>query len=157
MMTPSERIIAIELDEAHVIRRAPEIEHEREIALRDLLTANRFAPDGLASGPYRVRLGIHENRLYFHIAADVLTEPAQVMLPLSPFRRIVRDYFLICESYFQAVSSADKHRLEAIDMGRRGIHNEGADLLISLLDGKIGLDLDTARRLFTLICVLHIR
>ena len=153
----SQRIVDITLDEASVVRRSPDVEHERAVAIYDLLEENVFAPVGDYSGPYKLHLGISENRLLFDIRSEAEEALGTVVLPLSPFRRIVKDYFTVCESYFQAIKSASPSRIEAIDMGRRGLHNEGSDLLRSRLDGKIEIDFDTARRLFTLICVLHIR
>ena len=153
----SQRIVDITLDETSVVRRSPDVEHERAVAIYDLLEENVFAPVGDYSGPYKLHLGISENRLLFDIRSESEEALGTVVLPLSPFRRIVKDYFTVCESYFQAIKSASPSRIEAIDMGRRGLHNEGSDLLRSRLDGKIEIDFDTARRLFTLICVLHIR
>ena len=153
----SQRIVDITLDETSVVRRSPDVEHERAVAIYDLLEENVFAPVGDYSGPYKLHLGISENRLLFDIRSEGEEALGTVVLPLSPFRRIVKDYFTVCESYFQAIKSASPSRIEAIDMGRRGLHNEGSDLLRSRLDGKIEIDFDTARRLFTLICVLHIR
>jgi uncharacterized protein (UPF0262 family) len=157
MLAPSEILRSIALDDAAIRRNAPEAEAEREAALADLLSSSHFAPHCFEpSGPYDVRLSARDNRLRFHIASEKLTEPREVMLPISPFRRIVKDYFIIFESHQEAVHSGQTHRLEAIDMARRGVHNEGAELLQSQLDGRISLDFDTARRLFTLICILHI-
>ncbi len=151
-----ERIRSITLDDASIIKRAPEIEHERTIAMTDLITANEFAPKDLNSGPYDVFLSVAENRLTFDIRSDSLTDGHQVVLAISPFRRIIKDYFLMCESFFEAIKAANTYRVEAVDMGRRGIHNEGSELLQELLEDKITIDFNTARRLFTLICVLHI-
>ena len=153
----SQYIVDITLDEATVVRRSADVEHERAVAIYDLLEENVFAPVGDYSGPYRVHLGISENRLLFDIRSEGDEPLGTVVLPLSPFRRIVKDYFTVCESYFQAIKSASPSKIEAIDMGRRGLHNEGSDLLRARLEGKIEIDFDTARRLFTLICVLHIR
>ena len=151
------RIIDIKLDERTVVRRTPEVEHERAVAIYDLLEDNHFEPVGCGEGPYKVRLGMEEYRLIFDIR-DEREEPlGRVPLPLHPFRKIVKDYFMICESYYEAIKSAPPSRIEAIDMGRRGVHNEGALLLQERLAGKIDIDQDTARRLFTLVCVLHIR
>jgi len=153
----SERLTSVTLDDSAVIRRSPEVEHERAVAIYDLLEENAFRPLGDYSGPYHLHLSIAENRLQM----DILTEADQpldtVTLPLLPFRRVVRDYFSICESYYEAIKTASPAKIEAIDMGRRGLHNEGSELLQERLDGKIEIDFDTARRLFTLICVLHIR
>ena len=114
-------------------------------------------PVGSDGGPYRLRLSVEENRLIFDIRLEGDEEHGKVMLSLTPFRRIIKDYFLICESYYDAIKSAAPAQIEAIDMGRRGLHNEGSTLLKERLSGKIDMDFDTARRLFTLICVLHIK
>lgn len=154
---PAGTIAEITLKGHAARRRTPEIERERETALRDLLAASRFAPAGPEAGPYRVFLSVSENRLRLDVHSDRLAKPYPCALPVAPFRRVIKDYFLICESYFEAVKSGQAHRIEAVDMGRRGVHNEGAELLQSLLAGKIETDFETARRLFTLICVLHIK
>ena len=153
----SQRIVDITLDEESVVRRSADVEHERAVAIYDLLEENVFAPVGDYRGPYRVHLGIRENRLVIDIRDEADETLGTVILALSPFRRIIKDYFTVCESYFEAIKTASPSRIEAIDMGRRGLHNEGSDLLRTRLDGKIAVDFDTARRLFTLICVLHIR
>ena len=150
-------IINITLDEATVVRRSPDVEHERAVAIYDLLEENRFAPVGDYRGPYHLHLALQENRLLFDIRSEADRPLGTVTLPLSPFRRIIKDYFAVCESYFEAIKTASPSKIEAIDMGRRGLHNEGSELLRERLDGKIEIDFDTARRLFTLICVLHIR
>jgi len=150
------RLIDITLDETTVVRRSPDIEHERKVAIYDLLEDNFFRPEGSDGGPYRLHLSVQENRLVFDIQI-VEEEHGKVMLSLAPFRKIVKDYFLICESYYDAIKTAAPAQIEAIDMGRRGLHNEGSELLKARLDGKITVDFDTARRLFTLICVLHIK
>jgi uncharacterized protein (UPF0262 family) len=153
----SERIENITLDERSLVRRSPEVEHERQVAIFDLLEANSFSPNGSFTGPYDLHLRIEENRLIFDVR-DVAEQPMiAIALSLTPFRRIVRDYFAVCESYFEAIKTASPAKIEAIDMGRRGLHNDGSQLLLDRLKGKIELDFDTARRLFTLICVLHIR
>ncbi|MDE1939723.1 MAG: UPF0262 family protein [Alphaproteobacteria bacterium] len=158
MSEASFRLAAVTLDEHTVVRRTREIEHEREIALYDLLESNSFRPVGSPGGPYILVLGIEENRLIFDIRS-ALDEPLRkVMLSLTAFRRIVKDYFLICESYFKAIGgSQTPYQIEALDMGRRGLHDEGATLLRDHLKGKVEMDFDTARRLFTLICVLHLK
>ena len=153
-----QQIIAnITLDEASVVRRSPDVEHERAVAIYDLLEENHFAPVGDYLGPYNLHLALQENRLLFEIRSEAEDHLGTVTLPLSPFRRIIKDYFAVCETYFEAIKTASPSKIEAIDMGRRGLHNEGSELLRERLDGKIELDFDTARRLFTLICVLHIR
>jgi uncharacterized protein (UPF0262 family) len=154
---PAKRIVHIELDERTVLRRNADVEHERSVAIFDLLEDNHFCPLGHTGGPYHLRLGIADNRLVLEIG-DTAGQPIdKVNLPLAGFRGIVKDYFLICESYYAAIRQASPSQIEAIDMGRRGLHNEGSEMLRERLADKIELDLDTARRLFTLICVLHIR
>lgn len=145
------------LDEKTVVRRGPDVEHERKVAIFDLLEENFFRPNGSEGGPYVLHLSIEENRLVFDIRLEDDVPHGKVILSLTPFRKIVKDYFLICESYYEAIRNATPSQIESIDMGRRGIHNEGSQLLKDRLDGKIELDFDTARRLFTLLCVLHIK
>ena len=151
------RIANIKLDERTVTRRNPEVEHERAIAMYDLLDQNVFEPVGCGEGPYNVSLGIEDNRLIFDIRDPSDHPLGRVPLPILPFKKIIREYFMICESYYDSIKSAPPSRIEAIDMGRRGVHNEGAMLLQERLSGKIDIDHNTARRLFTLVCVLHIR
>ena len=151
------RIVEINLDERTVVRRSPDVEHERAVAIYDLTEENYFFPAGDDSGPYRLHLSIAENRLLFDIRSDADAPITTITLPLLPFRRIVKDYFAVCESYYEAIRTASPSKIEAIDMGRRGLHDEGCEILRDRLDGKIEIDFDTARRLFTLICVLHIR
>jgi len=156
-MTGPFRIVKITLDEQSVVRRTREIEQEREIAIYDLLEANHFEPQGSTGGPYNLVLGIEENRLVFDIRLENDEPHGRVMLSMTPFRRVIKDYFLICESYFKAIRTAPPSQIQTLDMGRRGLHNEGSELLRERLKGKIDVDTDTARRLFTLICVLHLR
>ena len=156
-MTDPYRIAQITLDERTVIRRSADIEHERRVAIYDLLEANSFQPVGEFQGPYHVLMGMEENRLALDINDLSDTPLTRILLPLTPFRRIIRDYFTICESYFQAIKSASPSKIEAIDMGRRGLHNEGSNLLRERLDGRVVLDNETARRLFTLVCIIQIR
>ena len=151
------RIAGITLDEANIVRLNADIDHERRVAIFDLLEENYFEPVGSPGGPYRLHLLISDNRLVFDVRRDDDSALGKVMLALSPFRRIVKDYFQICDSYFDAIKHAPPSRIEAIDMGRRGLHNDGAVLLRERLAGKIAIDENTSRRLFTLICVLHIR
>ena len=155
------RICQIEIDEKGLARPTPEIEQERRVAIFDLLEENSFTPARrpdreMPDGPYRVLLAIREGRLVFDIATESGEKAAEFHLSLGPFRQVVKDYFQICESYFDAVKRLPPSQIEAIDMARRGIHNEGARILQERLDGKADLDIDTARRLFTLICVLHV-
>ena len=150
------RIIEIRLDDRSIIRRNADIEQERRVAIFDLLEQNHFAPAGL-DGPFRIVLRIEESRLAIDIHDEAGTMLDTIRISLSRFRRPIRNYFAICESYFKAVRSDNPRGLEAIDMARRGQHNDAAELLIECLAGKIEMDFDTARRLFTLICVLHIK
>ena len=156
-MSNNQRIVNIILDEKSVVRRAAHVEHERKVAVYDLLEDNHFKPTGGHDGPYVLHLGIEENRLVFDIRTEDDTPLDRFTLSLNTFRRIVKDYFMICESYFEAIKTAPPSRIEALDMGRRGLHNEGSDILRDRLEGKVEIDLPTARRLFTLICVLHIK
>jgi uncharacterized protein (UPF0262 family) len=151
------RIAGITLDEHTVIRRGPDIEHERAVAIFDLLEENHFAPASGCRGPYHLHLAIEENRLSIEIRSVADGSNEKIILPLAPFRGIVKDYFMICESYYEAIRRASLAQIEAIDMGRRSLHNEGSSLLMERLADKVAIDLDTARRLFTLICVLHLR
>jgi uncharacterized protein (UPF0262 family) len=151
------RLSAITLDERSIVRRTREIEQERDIAIYDILEANRFKPEGSHGGPYKLVLSVEDNRLVFDIQLEDDSHHGKVMLSLTPLRRVIKDYFLICESYYKAIRTAPPSQIEALDMGRRGLHNEGSDLLIERLKGKIAVDHDTARRLFTLICVLHMK
>jgi uncharacterized protein (UPF0262 family) len=152
-----QRIVQIKLDERSVVRRNADIEHERAVAIFDLLEENRFAPSAGHAGPFHLHIGLEEGRLVLEIRATDETMLDRLMLSLQPFRGIIKDYFLICESYYSAIRTASPSRIEAIDMGRRSLHNEGSELLRDQLADKVEIDLDTARRLFTLICVLHIR
>ena len=150
----------VEIDDAGLPAPTPEIEQERKVAIFDLLEDNSFSlpargERAAPGGPYRLRLAIRERRLVFDIRTRADETVAEFHLSLGPFRQVVKDYFQICESYFDAVKKLPPSRIEAIDMGRRGIHNEGARILQDRLSGKAVIDSDTARRLFTLICVLH--
>ncbi|MHA3915674.1 UPF0262 family protein [Halovulum sp. GXIMD14793] len=153
------RLTDIALDDTGLPAPTPQIEQERRVAIFDLLEANSFtlphadAPDG----PYHLNLSIQERRLVFDIATEGGARAGAFHLALSPFRQVIKDYFQICESYYDAVKRLPPSQIEAIDMGRRGIHNEGARVLTERLEGKVTIDNDTARRLFTLICVLHFK
>jgi uncharacterized protein (UPF0262 family) len=149
------RLVEVTLDEASIGRNNAEVEHEREVAVFDLLERNAFALEGHDGGPYTLHLSLADNRLVFTVGDTDRVPIQHVMLSLSPFRRLVKDYFLICESYYQAIKTQPASKIEAIDMGRRGIHDEGSQLLMERLKGKIAVDLPTARRLFTLLCALH--
>ncbi len=150
------RLIDVVLDES-IGRSTPDVEHERAVAIFDLIEENSFRPVGHEGGPYRLRLSLVDSKLVFEIATEEGSPVATHILSLTPFRRIVKDYFMICESYYEAIRSSTPSQIEAIDMGRRGVHNEGSQTLVDRLRGKIEMDFDTARRLFTLICVLHWR
>ena len=156
-MPGSPRIANVTLDEHTVVRRSPEVEHERAVAIFDLLEENHFAPHGDDRGPYRLSLAIVENRLAIGIEAADGSEIEGVQLALNSFRRLIKDYFTVCESYYAAIKRSSPARIEAIDMGRRGLHDEGAELLRQRLADRVDIDFATARRLFTLICVLHVR
>lgn len=155
------RIIDVTLDERTILWRSADIEQERRIAIYDLIEENYFAPqrdhaDGYA-GPYKLALSVEEGRLGFEIRRADDTHLETLVLALGRFRRPIKDYFAICDSYYAAIRNATPQQIETVDMARRALHNEAAELLKERLDGKIGVDFDTARRLFTLICVLHIR
>lgn len=149
------RLVDIELDEASISRSTPDIEHERAVAIYDLIEDNVFEPAGAPEGPYRLRLSLVEKRLVFAVSSEAGEELVTHILSLTPLRKVVKDYFLICESYFEAIRSATPSQIEAIDMGRRGVHNDGSRILMERLEGKIRVDMTTARRLFTLVCALH--
>ena len=150
------RIIDVELDERTIIRRNEDIEREREVAIFDLLEANHFAPEG-HDGPFRILLRVEDNRFAIDVRNEAGEPLETIRLALGRFRRPIREYFAICESYFKAVRSNSTKSIEAIDMARRALHNEAAELLRQCLAGQVEMDFDTARRLFTLICVLHIK
>jgi uncharacterized protein (UPF0262 family) len=150
------RLCDVVLDDT-IGRSTPDVEHERAVAIFDLIEENNFKPVGHSGGPYRLNISLVDSKLVFAITLEDGVSVATHILSLTPFRRIVKDYFLICESYYEAFRSASPSRIEAIDMGRRGIHNEGSQTLKDRLDNKIEIDFDTARRLFTLVCVLYWR
>ena len=155
-MSIKNSIVQIELDDAGV-RRRPEVEQERAIAIFDILEENSFAPIGDDKGPYALHLSVEDNRLILDIRTQDGNPLQVVALSVKPFHSIIKDYFLVCESYFDAIRKSTPAQIEAIDVGRRGLHNEGSTLLMERLSDKIALDFDTARRLFTLVCTLHIR
>jgi uncharacterized protein (UPF0262 family) len=157
MADGTRRIARITLDERTVVRRSDDIEHERAAAISDLLHDNSFAPVSGTDGPFHLHLEIEENRLALDVRNGADRPLERILLPLSPFRSIVKDYFLICESYYNAIRNASPVRIEAIDMGRRALHDEGSELLRERLSERVTVDFNTARRLFTLLCVLHIR
>ena len=151
-----QRIIGIELDERTIIRRNDDVEQEKKIAIFDLLEGNSFDPAG-HEGPFRVLLRVEDNRLAIDLKDEAGAALDTIRLGLARFRRLIRDYFAICDSYYKALRSDAPHRIEAVDMARRAVHNEAAEMLKDCLEGKVELDFDTARRLFTLVCVLHIK
>ena len=151
------RIADITLDEHSVVRRNPDIEHERAVAIFDLLEENHFAPASGCGGPFHLHLAIEENKLSIIVRSAIKESSETILLPLAPFRGVVRDYFMVCESYYEAIRRSNLAQIEAIDVGRRSLHDEGSTLLMERLADKVAIDHDTARRLFTLICVLHLR
>jgi uncharacterized protein (UPF0262 family) len=151
----SHSLSSVELDEESLAAASRDQEQERQIAIFDLLEANYFAPEGAPGGPYALRMSLVENRLALDVSGPDYRRTH--ILSLTPLRSLIRDYFMICESYYQAIRNATPQQIEVLDMGRRGLHNEASQLLMSRLRGKIDTDLDTARRLFTLICALHRR
>lgn len=155
-MSEHGRLVSVDLD-ASIGRASADAEHERAVAIVDLIEGNRFEPVGAEGGRYRLNLSLADKRLVLDIRSEDGAPIATHILSLTPFRRIIRDYFLICDSYYAAIRTATPSQIEAIDMGRRGVHNEGSQILKDRLAGKVELDGETARRLFTLICVLHWR
>ena len=151
------RLTAITLDEHSVVQRSRAIDQEREVAIYDILEANLFKPEGSAGGPYHLVLGVEETRLALDIFREDGTPHGKVLLSLAPLRKTVKDYFLVCENYYKAIRTAPPHQIEALDMARRTLHDEGARELQVRLEGKVETDFDTARRLFTLVCVLQMR
>lgn len=156
-MPDRQRISDIKLDERSVVRRSPQVEHEHRVAVFDLLEENHFAPIGDFHGPYMVALRIEEDRIVLEIKDEDDVRLTDIAISTKSLRRVIKDYFMICESYFEAIKTKAPSQIEAIDMGRRGLHNEGADILRDRLADKVDIDPPTARRLFTLICVLHVR
>ncbi len=160
MSEPDPRIVAIDLDERTILWRNADVEQERRVAIFDLLEANHFAPLGKYgdhTGPWHIKLRLEEGRLAIELGANKSETLGTILLPLAPFRRTVREYFAICDSYYSAIRTATAAQIETIDMARRSIHNDAAETLTERLADKVEIDFDTARRLFTLICVLHIR
>lgn len=151
------KLLKISLDEETVAARNADVEHERQVAIFDLLQENDFVLANGEDGPYHLSLGIIERRLSFDIRNPENKKLAEIMLPLAPFRSVIRDYFTVCDAYYEAIKTASRTRIEAIDMGRRSLHDEGAEILRERLARDITIDDNTSRRLFTLICVLHAR
>ncbi len=153
---PDHRIATVSLDNETFVRWSPEVEHERQVAVFDLLESNHFRLREGPKGPYDLELGLKDATLVLDLNAPK-QQHTEVRLPVRPFRGIIKDYFLICETYYNAIKTATPSRIEAIDMARRGLHNEGSEQLRDALASSIEMDENTARRLFTLVCVLHIR
>ena len=149
------RIEAVTLDKTSLGRTSLDVEYERAVAIDDLIEDNSFAPVGHDGGPYALHLRMADNRLVFDIRLADDTPVVMHLLSLSPFKRVVKDYFLVCDSYYQAVRSATPERIEALDMGRRALHDEGSRLLQERIKHRVVVDFNTARRLFTLVCALH--
>jgi uncharacterized protein (UPF0262 family) len=149
------KLVDVVLDEASIARSTPEVEHDRAVAIYDLIEENVFQPVGHPPASYVLNLSVIEKKLVFRIRTDDDKEVVTHVLSLSPLRKIVKDYDLICESYYEAIRHATPSQIEAIDMGRRGVHNEGSAILMERLEGKIEVDMQTARRLFTLVYALH--
>lgn len=145
----------VSLDDASLPALSADVAHERDIAIFDLLEDNSFKPMNSTGGPYSLHLGVEENRLVFDIRTQAEEPHGKIIMSLAPLRRLIKDYYLVCESYFEAIKTSTPARIEAIDVGRRGLHNEGSEFLQERLAGKIDIDFNTARRLFTLICALH--
>jgi uncharacterized protein (UPF0262 family) len=157
MADDKRRLISIDLDEASLGAATPDAEHERRIAIYDLLEVNEFALEGDDNGPYALKISANDQHLLLDVSMQDGSTAKAIALSITPFRRVIKDYFLVCNSYYDAIRNATTAQIEAIDMGRRGLHNEGAQLLEERLAGRVKVDSDTARRLFTLICALHIR
>lgn len=157
MSENNNRLIDVVLDDESIGRATPDVEHERAVAIFDLIEENSFQPTGDDGGPYKLIIALVESRLVFRIMRENDEDVVTHLLSLTPFKRIIKDYFMICESYYDAIRSSSPTQIEAIDMGRKGLHNEGSEILQTRLAEKIDMDFDTARRLFTLVCVLHWR
>lgn len=151
------RIVSIHLEDAAALRQSAEAEQERAVAIFDLIEENEFAPSVDHPGPYHLILSVADNKLVFDVRDTDEQEIYKFILSLTPFRRIIKEYFDVCESYYAAIKNSSLSQIEAIDMGRRGLHNEGAGLLAERLVGRVALDFETARRLFTLVCALYQR
>ena len=151
------RISKIDLDERSLAPATADIEHERKVAIYDLIEENFFEPVGAGPGPFELYLSYAERRLVFDVRRDGGDAIGQIHLSMTPFRKIIKDYFMLCESYYDAIRNAAPAQIETVDMARRAMHNEGSEILRERLDEKINLDLNTARRLFTLICSFHMR
>lgn len=153
--TERDKIAAITLDQKSLGRANVNVEHEREVAIFDILDGNSFRVEGFDQGPYKLNLSVVDDRLQFAISREDDVAVAQHQVPLTPLKRVIKDYFFVCESYYDAVRTAPPARIQAIDINRRTLHDEGSQILVEKLTGKIAVDGDTARRLFTLVCALH--
>ena len=153
----TDRLIAVHIDDDTLGASGPDAEHERRVAIFDLIEENSFEVVGESRGPYVLLLSQAERRLILAVRDEAGADVHTFILSLGPFRGVIRDYFMICDSYYSAIRNSTPQQIEALDMGRRGLHNEGSSLLRERLEGKVKTDLDTARRLFTLICALHWR
>lgn len=149
------RLVSVEIDDETLAASGPDAEHERRVAIFDLIEANSFEVIDQDQGPYALHLSMQERKLVFDIRTEAGAAVHAFLLSMNPFRGVIRDYFMICESYYEAIRNSTPHQIEAIDMARRGIHNEGSELVEQRLEGKVKVDFDTSRRLFTLICALH--
>ena len=156
-MTDKARIVSIEIDEKSLAPAGPDADHERKVAIFDIIEGNTFRLVGHDGGPYAVVLSLADNRLVFDVAEENGSPVRKLMLSLTTLRRVIKDYFMICDSYYDAIRNATPSQIEAIDMGRRGLHNEGSQILTEKLADKVEVDFDTSRRLFTLVCALHAR
>ena len=154
---PKNRLVAVELDASIGPGPTPESDHERRVAIYDLVEDNSFTLTAFPDGPYRLSLSTADGRLMFDVRNEAEDRLSLIGLSMTPLRRIVKDYFMICENYYEAIKTATPSQIETIDMARRGLHNEGSDILRERLNGKVDVDFNTARRLFTLVCVLHWR
>jgi uncharacterized protein (UPF0262 family) len=150
-----DRLVLIALDEVSLGRGTPDQEHERAIAVYDLLEVNHFAIPGRDHGPYKLTISLIDRKLCLDIRSESDQPIIMHFLSLTPFKRVIKDYEMICESYYEAIRISSPAQIEAIDMGRRGLHNEAAEILMERIEGKLSVDHDTARRLFTLIFALH--
>jgi uncharacterized protein (UPF0262 family) len=156
-MTDKARIVSIEIDEKSLAPAGPDADHERKVAIFDIIEGNTFRLVGHDGGPYCVVLSLADNRLVFDVAEESGAPVRKLMLSLTTLRRVIKDYFMICDSYYDAIRNSTPSQIEAIDMGRRGLHNEGSQILTEKLADKVEVDFDTSRRLFTLVCALHAR
>jgi uncharacterized protein (UPF0262 family) len=154
-VSAEQRLEAVEIDPDTLPAATAEIDHARRVAVFDLIEKNSFEPAGGAGGPYKLKLSMQDSRLVFDVKGPDFARAH--VLSLTPLKGVMRDYLMICDSYYEALRGSSPSQIEAVDMGRRGLHNEGADLLLNRLAGKIAIDHDTARRLFTLVCALYRR